>query len=457
MGKKKESDSQLIKRLIKEKHPDVWLIEFASIGEKLNNNEYGAFTKNGLITYLLSNEKKLIKTGEISWPIEKIGEVDHFAIKSIFSIDGIQFIIGNHGKEVQKFLEGEKKDSFTIKPRPFYRKILGFRSGKRWKQVTAVIGYLLIIFFLIGLFNGNDSETKENHTNKEKVVETTSSEVKNQTTQNKVTKEKESKSHDQDKQINVSDDRNKNTESKSINASETKTTDSKNRIPVTLIETVDGDTIKVNYKGKEETVRYLLVDTPESKKPGTCVQPYAKAAAERNRELVNSGNLSLEFDNGNERDKYGRLLAYVFVDGKSVQEELLKEGYARVAYIYDPPYKYLSTFENDEKVAQNKHLNIWSDPSYVTDKGFNGCANDQTTSHQTSQSTHSTQSTHSSAGSNYNANTQPAAPTTPSTGQTDFANCTELREVYPDGVPSSSPAYQPKLDRDHDNYACERN
>jgi micrococcal nuclease len=454
MGQKKESESDLIKRLIKDKHPDVWLIGNASIGEKLNYNEHGAFTKKGLITYILSNEKKLIKTGEISWPTEKHGEVDHFAFKSIFSIDGIQFVTGNHGKEVQKFLEGEKKDSFTIKPRPFYRKILGFRSGKRWKQVTAVIGYLLIIFFLIGIFNGNDSENGEKHTNKEKAVETTS-EVKNQTTQNKV--EKESTSHEQDKQINVSDDQNKNTESKSINANETKSPDSKNRIPVTLIETVDGDTIKVNYKGKEETVRYLLVDTPESKKPGTCVQPYAKAAAERNRELVNSGNLSLEFDNGSERDKYGRLLAYVFVDGKSVQEELLKEGYARVAYIYDPPYKYLSTFENDEKVAQNKHLNIWSDPGYVTDKGFNGCANDQTTNHHTSQTSHPTQGTQSSAGSNYNANTQPTAPstTTPSTGQT-FANCTELRKVHPNGVPSSDPDYQPKLDRDHDNYACER-
>jgi len=73
--------------------------------------------------------------------------VDHFAIKSIFNIDGIQFVTGNHGKEAQKFLEGEKKDSFTIKPRPFYRKILGFRSGKRWKQVTAVIGYYLLYFF----------------------------------------------------------------------------------------------------------------------------------------------------------------------------------------------------------------------------------------------------------------------------------------------------------------------
>ncbi|WP_317851494.1 excalibur calcium-binding domain-containing protein [Neobacillus bataviensis] len=42
------------------------------------------------------------------------------------------------------------------------------------------------------------------------------------------------------------------------------------------------------------------------------------------------------------------------------------------------------------------------------------------------------------------------------TTQTSFANCTELRKVFPDGVPSSHPAYQAKMDRDHDNYACEQ-
>lgn len=105
-----------------------------------------------------------------------------------------------------------------------------------------------------------------------------------------------------------------------------------NQVPVTLVATVDGDTIKVVYNGHEETVRYLLVDTPEEKKPGTCVQPYALAAANRNKQLVNSGKLSLEFEHSR-TDKYGRLLAYVFVNGSSVQETLLKEGYARVAYL----------------------------------------------------------------------------------------------------------------------------
>jgi micrococcal nuclease len=104
-------------------------------------------------------------------------------------------------------------------------------------------------------------------------------------------------------------------------------------VPVTLVDPIDGDTIKVRMNGKVDTVRYLLVDTPESKKLGMCVQPYAKEAYSRNAELVKAGKLTLEFEKDETRDSYGRLLSYVFVDGDSVQEKLLKEGFARVAYM----------------------------------------------------------------------------------------------------------------------------
>jgi len=193
MSKKKESDSQIIKRLIKKKHPDAWLIEFASIGNKLITNEYGAFTHDGLTTYVLSPQKKLTKTGEMTWPREKHGEVDHFAIKSHFAIDGLEFVTGNRGKEVQKFLEREKKDSFTKLIRPFYQKILGFRSKKRWKQITATIGYLFILIFVIGLFTGEDDESDKNNT---KTVTTTPTTE----TENKTPKETEEKKEITDKQ-----------------------------------------------------------------------------------------------------------------------------------------------------------------------------------------------------------------------------------------------------------------
>jgi micrococcal nuclease len=144
-------------------------------------------------------------------------------------------------------------------------------------------------------------------------------------------------------------------------------------VPVTLVDIIDGDTIKVQVNEKIETVRYLLIDTPESKSPKTCVQQYAKEAFLRNSELVKSGKVTLEFEEGSTRDSYGRLLAYVYVNGKSIQGTLLKEGYARVAYIMDPPYKYLEQFRKEENLAKREKINIWSSWDFVTKRGFNGC------------------------------------------------------------------------------------
>lgn len=146
-----------------------------------------------------------------------------------------------------------------------------------------------------------------------------------------------------------------------------------NQVSITLIEAIDGDTIKVRFNGKVETVRYLLIDTPESKNPNMCVQPYAKEAYLRNSELVKSGKLTLEFEQGNTRDSYGRLLAYVFVDGESIQEKLLKEGYARVAYIMNPPYKYLELFREYESIAKSENINVWTRDNFIRELGFSGC------------------------------------------------------------------------------------
>jgi endonuclease YncB( thermonuclease family) len=145
------------------------------------------------------------------------------------------------------------------------------------------------------------------------------------------------------------------------------------QVPVTLVETIDGDTIKVWANGKMETVRYLLIDTPESKNPNMCVQPYSREAFQRNSKIVKSGKLTLEFELENIKDSYGRLLAYVYVEGKSVQGTLLKEGYARVAYIMNPPYKYLEQYREEERKAKKEKINIWSRLNFVTNWGFNGC------------------------------------------------------------------------------------
>jgi micrococcal nuclease len=61
------------------------------------------------------------------------------------------------------------------------------------------------------------------------------------------------------------------------------------------------------------------------------------------------------------------------VDGTSVQETLLKEGFARVAFIMDPPYKFLPQYRSDENLAKRNRVNIWSRMDYVTSRGFVGC------------------------------------------------------------------------------------
>src|SRR3954452_5325489 len=99
---------------------------------------------------------------------------------------------------------------------------------------------------------------------------------------------------------------------------------------------VDGDTVHVRVSGRDETVRYIGIDTPESVKPGTPVQCYAEAASGRNRRLVAGRDVTLRTD-AESRDRYGRLLAYVYRrgDGLFVNAELIREGFATTLTI--PP------------------------------------------------------------------------------------------------------------------------
>ncbi|WP_235887962.1 thermonuclease family protein [Neobacillus paridis] len=142
------------------------------------------------------------------------------------------------------------------------------------------------------------------------------------------------------------------------------------QIKVKLLKVIDGDTISVLYKGKKETVRLLLVDTPETHHPKLGEQPYGKKAYAYTKKLLNSKYVYLEKDYSN-RDKYGRLLMYVYTEkGESVQEKLVKNGLARVAYVYPPDIKYADSYYKAQSIAIKKHLNIWKVPNYVQKDGF---------------------------------------------------------------------------------------
>lgn len=136
-----------------------------------------------------------------------------------------------------------------------------------------------------------------------------------------------------------------------------------------VIKVIDGDTIKINYNGNDENVRLLLIDTPElSHKQFDGPQPFALEAKEKVETLLKNGKVEVEIG-VQERDKYGRLLGYLYVDGTSIQEELLREGLARVAYVYNDK-KYLDRYLQLEKEAKLSKKGIWSIEGYVTEKGY---------------------------------------------------------------------------------------
>ncbi|EPE2272439.1 thermonuclease family protein [Enterococcus faecalis] len=143
------------------------------------------------------------------------------------------------------------------------------------------------------------------------------------------------------------------------------------RIPSEFVKAVDGDTAKFTVNGTTETVRFLLIDTPETVKPGTDPQLFGKEASEQTKKLLTEAtSVEIELDQGQARDKYDRLLAYVFIDGELLQDRLVREGLARIAYINAPSTKYLSELQNSEKQAKNAKYGIWSIDGYATEKGF---------------------------------------------------------------------------------------
>ena len=120
---------------------------------------------------------------------------------------------------------------------------------------------------------------------------------------------------------------------------------------------VDGDTIKVIIDGVEYRVRYIGIDTPETKHPTLGVEPFGPEASQANSELVEGKTVWLEKD-VSETDEYGRLLRYVYVDDLMVNEELLRRGLARVS-TFPPDVKYVDRFLDIQRAAQEADLGMW--------------------------------------------------------------------------------------------------
>jgi micrococcal nuclease len=125
-----------------------------------------------------------------------------------------------------------------------------------------------------------------------------------------------------------------------------------------VVRVLDGDTIDIDGGGRTVAVRYLLVDTPETREE----ECFADEAKRLNEMLVAGQEVELEYDGDDCTDMYGRNLAYVSIDGHMVNRILLERGYARLLVIRpsgSPEYRYEQEFTALEAAAEANSAGLW--------------------------------------------------------------------------------------------------
>ncbi len=125
-----------------------------------------------------------------------------------------------------------------------------------------------------------------------------------------------------------------------------------------VVEIIDGDTIKVLLNNKEEMVRLLGIDAPEVPNPYKPAGCFGKEAGDKNKQILGNKSVYLVPDPmSSDRDKYGRLLRYVFLEnGYFLNAELVKDGYA-YNYIYEP-FQFMKEFNRLETMAKEEKLGL---------------------------------------------------------------------------------------------------
>lgn len=125
-----------------------------------------------------------------------------------------------------------------------------------------------------------------------------------------------------------------------------------------VIRVVDGDTFVIKYNGKEEKVRLIGVDTPESVHPNEEKNTqFGEEVSNFSKKMLTGKKVAIELD-VEHRDKYGRLLAYVYLDGQMYNKILLEKGYAKIA-TYPPNVKYVEEFTEIQKQARENKVGLW--------------------------------------------------------------------------------------------------
>lgn len=132
--------------------------------------------------------------------------------------------------------------------------------------------------------------------------------------------------------------------------------------PYPVAKVIDGDTVSVDINGKQEVIRVIGLDSPETVDPRKPVQCFGKEASDKAKQILVGKKVSLEPDPPQgDKDKYNRLLRYLFLEnGTNFSQLMISEGYAH-EYTYNLPYKYQLEFKAAEKLARENKKGLWAD------------------------------------------------------------------------------------------------
>ena len=130
----------------------------------------------------------------------------------------------------------------------------------------------------------------------------------------------------------------------------------------TVSSVLDGDTLRIKYQGKTQSVRLLGVDAPESTKTRyKYLECFGSEAKNYLKSLVDKKKITFQFDpSQDQKDLYDRLLAYVYLDENLINQTMIENGYAK-EYTYKTPYTYQSQFQQAEQSAQEQMLGLWNE------------------------------------------------------------------------------------------------
>ena len=131
----------------------------------------------------------------------------------------------------------------------------------------------------------------------------------------------------------------------------------------TVVRVVDGDTLNVMLHNREEKIRVIGINTPESVVPSRGVQCFGKEASSFAKKTLSGQTVLLETDpTQTNKDRYGRLLRSVWFNNGSTSfgKLMLSEGYA-VEYTYETPHLYQSEYRQAEQLARENKKGLWGD------------------------------------------------------------------------------------------------